>query len=104
MNENLTFIFTPDGFCPDASDGDEYSAWMNDGGFSALYEAGLKAAPKTMSPSARFLYQTAASYFKQLTDLPELGIKTFFCSNVCAMYERETYLAQGGFPRRTIFN
>ena len=55
MNENLSFIFTPDGFCPDASDGDEYSAWMNDGGFSALYEAGLKAAPKTMSPSARFL-------------------------------------------------
>ena len=39
-----------------------------------------------------------------LGSLPELGIKTFFCSNVCAMYERETYLAQGGFPRRTIFN
>ena len=74
MNENLSFIFTPDGFCPDASDGDEYSAWMNDGGFSALYEAGLKAAPKTMSPSARFLYQTAAAYFKQLTDLPELEL------------------------------
>ena len=74
MNENLSFIFTPDGFCPDASDGGEYSAWMNDGGFSALYEAGLKAAPKTMSPSARFLYQTAAAYFKQLTDLPELEL------------------------------
>ena len=44
------------------------------------------------------------SRIKTAADLPELGIKTFFCSNVCAMYERETYLAQGGFPRRTIFN
>ena len=44
------------------------------------------------------------SRIKQLTDLPELGIKTFFCSNACAMYERATYLSQGGFIRRTIFN
>ena len=44
------------------------------------------------------------SRIKTAADLPELGIKIFFCSNVCVMYERETYLAQGGFPRRTIFN
>ncbi len=44
------------------------------------------------------------SRVKSKEDLPELGIKTFFCSNVCAMYERKTYLAQGGFIRRTIFN
>ncbi|MDO4490425.1 MAG: glycosyltransferase family 2 protein [Lachnospiraceae bacterium] len=37
-------------------------------------------------------------------DLPELGIKTFFCSNVCAMYEKKTYLELGGFPERTLFN
>lgn len=37
-------------------------------------------------------------------DLDTLGIKTFFCSNVCAMYERETFLKQGGFVKRTIFN
>jgi len=41
---------------------------------------------------------------KTKEDLPELGIKTFFCSNVCAMYERKTYIEQGGFVRRTIFN
>ena len=46
----------------------------------------------------------AKSRIKSAADLDSLGIKTFFCSNVCAMYERETYLAQGGFPRRTIFN
>lgn len=37
-------------------------------------------------------------------DLDTLGIKAFFCSNVCAMYERETFLRQGGFVKRTIFN
>lgn len=46
----------------------------------------------------------AESRVKTSADLEELGIKTFFCSNVCAMYERETYLKQGGFIRRTIFN
>ncbi len=37
-------------------------------------------------------------------DLPVLGIKTFFCSNVCAMYRRSAYEELGGFERRTIFN
>ncbi|HIR27680.1 MAG TPA: glycosyltransferase family 2 protein [Candidatus Choladousia intestinigallinarum] len=41
---------------------------------------------------------------KTKEDLPELGIKTFFCSNVCAMYRREDYEAMGGFPRPAIFN
>lgn len=44
------------------------------------------------------------SRIKSKEDLPELGIKTFFCSNVCAMYEKETYDRLGGFPRKTIFN
>lgn len=37
-------------------------------------------------------------------DLSELGLKTFFCSNVCAMYDRETYEELGGFVEHTIFN
>lgn len=37
-------------------------------------------------------------------DLDIFGIKTFFCSNVCAMYERDTFLKQGGFVSHTIFN
>lgn len=44
------------------------------------------------------------SRIKSKEDLDTLGIKTFFCSNVCAMYEKETYDRQGGFTRRTIFN
>ena len=37
-------------------------------------------------------------------DLPVLGIKTFFCSNVCAAYRKETYEELGGFPKKAIFN
>jgi rhamnosyltransferase len=44
------------------------------------------------------------SRIKTAEDLPELGIKTFFCSNVCAMYRRSAYEELGGFVRHTIFN
>ena len=36
--------------------------------------------------------------------LRRLGIKTFFCSNVCAAYRREIYEELGGFVKHTIFN
>lgn len=41
---------------------------------------------------------------KSKEDIPELGIKTFFCSNVCAAYSRDIYDKQGGFIRQAIFN
>lgn len=44
------------------------------------------------------------SCVKSGADLDKLGIKTYFCSNVCAAYRREIYDKQGGFVRRTIFN
>lgn len=37
-------------------------------------------------------------------DIKTLGIKTFFCSNVCAMYRRDVFDRLGGFVERTIFN
>lgn len=45
-----------------------------------------------------------ASRVKSLEDLPELGIKTYFCSNVCCAYRREIYEALGGFIKHAIFN
>lgn len=41
---------------------------------------------------------------KTSDDLDELGIKTFFASNVCSAYRRDLFLERGGFPERTIFN
>lgn len=44
------------------------------------------------------------SRIKSENDLRELGIKTYFCSNVCAAYRREIYDTLGGFVKRAIFN
>ena len=44
------------------------------------------------------------SCVKRKSDLSQLGIKTYFCSNVCAVYDRETYCRLGGFPTHAIFN
>ncbi len=44
------------------------------------------------------------SRVKKYSDLNELGIKTYFCSNVCAAYKKEIYETLGGFECRTIFN
>ena len=41
---------------------------------------------------------------KSAQDLKQLGIKTYFCSNVCAAYRRDIYDKLGGFVKRTIFN
>ena len=41
---------------------------------------------------------------KTRADLERLGIKTYFCSDVCAAYRKKTYLEMGGFVTRTIFN
>lgn len=44
------------------------------------------------------------SRIKTAADLEQLGIKTYFCSNVCAAYKRDIYDKLGGFVKRTIFN
>lgn len=51
----------------------------------------------------RFNYP-AKSRVKTAKDLPKLGIKTYFASNVCCAYDRKIYEAQGGFIQRAIFN
>ena len=44
------------------------------------------------------------SVLKSSKDYDRLGIKTFFCSNVCCAYSRRIYDKPGGFVSRAIFN
>ncbi|MBQ8197991.1 MAG: glycosyltransferase family 2 protein [Lachnospiraceae bacterium] len=44
------------------------------------------------------------SVIKGKEDIPTLGIKTFFCSDVCAAYKRNVYEELGGFVKKAIFN
>lgn len=41
---------------------------------------------------------------KSKADLQTLGIKTFFCSDVCAAYDKKIFDKLGGFVNQTIFN
>lgn len=44
------------------------------------------------------------SRVKTEADLPNLGIKTYFCSNVCAAYRMDIYDRLDGFVDQAIFN
>lgn len=46
----------------------------------------------------------AESRIKSEADLPQLGIKTYFCSDVCAAYRKDVYESLGGFEEKIIFN
>jgi len=52
----------------------------------------------------RYFNYPKQSRVKSMEDLEELGIKTFFCSDVCATYRNQIYKKMGGFVPKTIFN
>lgn len=52
----------------------------------------------------RIFNYPAVSRIKTKGDLDTLGIKTFFCSNVCSAYRKSEYNKMGGFIHKTIFN
>jgi len=53
---------------------------------------------------ARHFNYPPKSRVKTAADLPKLGIKTYFGSNVCCAYDREIYDHLGGFGYPAIFN
>lgn len=76
----LQFIFTEEGFYPDgrqeelSSSDQKRMERFEKGRYEALYQMGLEEKPADLSPSAAFLYFIADTYFKMLTDLPELEL------------------------------
>ena len=76
--QQISFIFSPEGFYPDTSGcmlpANLVQKWTDRGGFPALYAYGLDARPQGASPSAAFLYQVSAGFFRELTDIPELEL------------------------------
>jgi len=53
--------------------------------------------------SREFNYPETSSV-RDASDIEKMGIKAFFCSDVCAAYRKETYMAVGGFCVPAIFN
>ena len=46
----------------------------------------------------------AEGCIKDLNSVDKIGVKEFFCSNVCAAYRRNNYDELGGFVKKAIFN
>ena len=59
---------------------------------------------RTLERFTRSFNYPSESDIKDYGDLPKMGVKTFFCSNVCAVYDRRVYEELGGFVRHTPFN
>ncbi|MBQ9823776.1 MAG: DEAD/DEAH box helicase [Solobacterium sp.] len=78
--EEMKFLFTPEGFIPDITDDspveikNEAFAWKGEGAYNKLYEFGAGPRPEHLTPSASYLYTVSSSFFKALTELPELEV------------------------------
>lgn len=80
LEQPLQFRFTPDGFCPDTrrealskDDGALLEQFEADR-YRALYQLGLGDKRAGRSPSGAFLYLLSDTFFKKLTDLPDLEL------------------------------
>lgn len=80
-------------------------AFERDDKIGAVYARQLPEKDcKTIEKYTRKFNYGEESAIKSSEDLPGLGIKTYFCSNVCAAYARAVYEKLGGFPPKAIFN
>lgn len=72
---------------------------------AVCYARQLPAADSsTIEKFSRTFNYPKESKVKDSSDLESMGVKTYFCSNVCAAYNRRIYDELGGFVKRTIFN
>ena len=80
LEQPLQFRFTPDGFCPDTRReflSEEDRALLEQfeaDRYRALYQLSLGDKRKDRSPSGAFLYLLSDTFFKKLTDLPDLEL------------------------------
>lgn len=111
-NYGVTFSHAPFFVCmtDDAIPADEYLMERLLAGF-ADERVGISYARQLPSEDCGTIERYTRSFnypetgcLKTSKELPVMGIKTFFASNVCAAYRRSCFDELGGFPSRTIFN
>ena len=76
-----------------------------EGKAAAAYARQLPGKDATLTERySRYFNYPPKPMIKSAEDIPVMGIKTFFCSNVCAAYDRGVYDRTGGFEEHMIFN
>ncbi|MDO4261320.1 MAG: glycosyltransferase family 2 protein [Eubacteriales bacterium] len=102
---DLVVCMTQDAMPADDRLLEELAKPFGDGRVWAAYARQLPAPDcREVERFTRSFNYPEQSAVKGAEDLPRLGIKTFFCSNVCAAWRRDKYEELGGFAKRTIFN
>lgn len=78
---------------------------LADENVACSYARQLPSDDSTMTEKlTREFNYPAAGRVKSKEDLKELGIKTYFCSNVCCAYNAKIFKELQGFINHTIFN
>lgn len=104
-NADILMFFTQDAMPANEETVENLIGYFEDSTIGAVYARQLpKADCKEIEKYTRAFNYPPCSMIKSLKDIDELGIKTFFCSNVCAAYRKEAYDSLGGFTKHTIFN
>ena len=76
-----------------------------EGRAAAAYARQLPGKDATLTERySRYFNYPPKPVIKSAEDIPVMGIKTFFCSNVCAAYDRGVYDRTSGFEEHMIFN
>ena len=77
----------------------------NDGKVGVAYARQLASEKSSLAEkfTREFNYPDEDA-IKSVEDIEKIGIKAFFCSNVCAIYKKSVYDELGGFINKTVFN
>ena len=105
LDGDIILFMTQDAVPADVRLVERLAACFEDPGIGAAYARQLPCEDcSIVEKYTRSFNYPGQSRIKSKEDLQEMGIKTFFCSNVCAAYSRSWYEKLGGFEKHTIFN
>lgn len=104
-NADIFICMTQDAVPADSRLIEELIAAFEDEKVGCAYARQLPAEDcRVIERYTRAFNYPAESCVKDASSISTMGIKAFFCSDVCAAYRKEYYEEVGGFPEHTIFN
>lgn len=98
LDQPLQFRFTPDGFCPDSrrealsSEDRALLERFETDRYRTLYRLSLEEQRTDRSPSGAFLYLLSDTFFKRLTDLPDLELSRENAAPVLGQEDQDALL------------
>lgn len=103
-NADVVVMMTQDAIPKDETLLEKLVAHLTDG-VAVTYARQLpKKGAGALEEITRGFNYPASSQVRDESDIEKMGIKAFFCSDVCAAYRRGLYEAVGGFCVPAIFN